>query len=60
MRKTTVSFLFLFVCGWLFAQEKVNLEMINTSEVRVNVVVAGEHGPKAMECLKKAFADVLL
>lgn len=42
------------------AEAGINVEMINTSEVRVNVVVAGEHGQKAMECLKKAFADVLL
>jgi aspartokinase len=31
--------------------------MINTSEVRVNVVVDGQHGPKALECLQEAFAD---
>ncbi|MCE9545163.1 MAG: aspartate kinase [Planctomycetia bacterium] len=42
------------------AEAGINVEMINTSEVRVNVVVAGEHGQKAMECLKQAFADVLL
>jgi aspartate kinase len=42
------------------AEAGINVEMINTSEVRVNVVVAGEHGQKAMQCLKKAFADVLL
>jgi len=42
------------------AEAGINVEMINTSEVRVNVVVAGEHGQRAMECLKGAFADVLL
>ena len=42
------------------AEAGINVEMINTSEVRVNVVVAGEHGQKALECLKKAFADVML
>ena len=29
MRKLTVSLFFLFVSGLLFAQEKLNLEMIN-------------------------------
>jgi aspartate kinase len=35
----------------------INIEMINTSEVRVNVVVDGAAGQKGMECLKQAFAD---
>ena len=37
----------------------INVEMINTSEVRVNVVVDGQHGRAAQERLQRAFADVL-
>jgi aspartate kinase len=37
----------------------INLEMINTSEVRVNVVVAGASGEKGLAQLQSAFADVL-
>lgn len=37
----------------------VNVEMINTSEVRVNVVVDGAAGQKGLEQLQAAFADVL-
>ena len=40
------------------AQTGINVEMINTSEVRVNVVVDGRHGREALACLQKAFADV--
>ena len=42
------------------ADAAINVEMINTSEVRVNVVVDGEHGQRGLECLQTAFADVLL
>jgi aspartate kinase len=35
----------------------INVDMINTSEVRVNVVVDGNQGKAAMDCLQKAFAD---
>ncbi len=35
----------------------INVDMINTSEVRVNVVVDGQHGAKALACLQAAFAD---
>jgi aspartate kinase len=35
----------------------INVDMINTSEVRVNVVVDGNQGKAAMACLEKAFAD---
>jgi aspartate kinase len=38
----------------------INVEMINTSEVRVNVVVDGRHGQRGLECLEAAFSDVLL
>jgi aspartate kinase len=37
----------------------INLEMINTSEVRVNVVVEGSAGEKGLAQLQAAFADVL-
>lgn len=37
----------------------INLEMINTSEVRVNVVVNGSEGEKGMKQLQAAFADVM-
>ena len=35
----------------------INVDMINTSEVRVNVVVDGSHGDKALKALEAAFAD---
>jgi aspartate kinase len=41
------------------SEADINVEMINTSEVRVNVVVNGEHGRAARDHLQKAFADVL-
>jgi aspartate kinase len=37
----------------------INIEMVATSEVRVNVVVQGDKGPAAMRKLQEAFADVL-
>ncbi len=41
------------------SQAGINVDMINTSEVRVNVVVDGEHGQAGLKCLQEAFADVL-
>jgi len=38
----------------------INVEMINTSEVCVNVVVDGRQGRRALEVLQKEFADVLV
>jgi aspartate kinase len=38
----------------------INVDMINTSEVRINIVVAGCHGKKALEVLKKEFIDALV
>jgi aspartate kinase len=38
----------------------VNVDMISTSEVRLNVVVRGDQGQKAQEVLRKAFADVIV
>jgi aspartate kinase len=40
------------------AEAGINVEMINTSEVRVNVVVDGRHGQRALAALHQAFADV--
>ena len=37
----------------------INVEMVSTSEVRVNVVVDGASGQPSLECLQEAFADVL-
>ena len=42
------------------AEAGINVEMINTSEVRVNVIVDGSRGAEALACLQKAFADVLV
>jgi aspartate kinase len=38
----------------------INVDMINTSEVRVNVVVEGDQGQKALETLKKEFASLMV
>jgi aspartate kinase len=35
----------------------INVDLINTSEVRVNVIVDGRHGRQALESLQRAFAD---
>jgi aspartate kinase len=36
----------------------INVEMISTSEMRVNVVVDGAAGDKGLKALEAAFADV--
>jgi aspartate kinase len=41
------------------AEAGINLEMINTSEVRVNVVVEGLSGERGLKQLQTAFADVM-
>ena len=41
------------------AAAEINMEAINTSEVRVNVVVDGAAGPAGLACLRKEFADAL-
>lgn len=41
------------------AEAGVNVDMVSTSEVRVNVVVDGRDGDKALEGLRQAFADAL-
>jgi aspartate kinase len=40
-------------------EAKINVEMVSTSEVRVNVVVAADKGKAGLGALKYAFADVL-
>ncbi len=40
-------------------EAKINVEMVSTSEVRVNMVVAAEKGKAGLAALKYAFADVL-
>jgi aspartate kinase len=37
------------------ARRGINISMINTSEVRVSVVVDGDRGPEALAALKEAF-----
>ena len=41
------------------ASAGVNVEMINTSELSVNVVVASQHGQNGLASLKKKFAENL-
>jgi aspartate kinase len=41
------------------ADAGINVDMINTSEVRVNVVVEGKSGERALKALQQAFADAL-
>ncbi len=42
------------------SESQINLELISTSEVRINVVVQGSQGEKALAALKKEFADALV
>ncbi|MDX1963130.1 MAG: aspartate kinase [Pirellulales bacterium] len=41
------------------AKAGINLDMLSTSEVRLNVVVDGANGRRALETLQKAFADAV-
>lgn len=43
----------------VLAKAGINVEMINTSELRVNVVVQSKHGGQALKCLTGQFADNL-
>ena len=43
----------------VLAASGINVEMVNTSELRVNVVVEGSKGQEALDCLRKKFADRL-
>ena len=42
------------------AEHQINMEMINTSEVRVNVIVDPQRADQALQAFKKMFADVLV
>ena len=42
------------------AQNNINVELISTSEVRVNVVVEGRDGQKALAALKNELADAMV
>lgn len=42
------------------ADNNINVLMINTSELRVNVVVEGVHGAKGLTCLQETFAASLV
>ena len=42
------------------ADAEINVDMISTSEVRLNVVVDGQHGPRGLEVLNREFADVTM
>jgi aspartate kinase len=41
------------------AEAGINVEMISTSEVRVNVVVDGDDGANGLACLQQRFAAEL-
>jgi aspartate kinase len=41
------------------SRQGINVEMISTSEVRINIVVAAEWGEQALAALREAFADSL-
>jgi aspartate kinase len=41
------------------AEARINVEMVSTSEIRVNVVVGADKGATGLAALKAAFADVL-
>ena len=47
----------LFQC---LADEGINVDMISTSEMQINVVVDGGQGQQAREALRRKFADVML
>lgn len=53
MRSHTATASRMFRC---LAEADINVEMISTSEVRVNVVVDGAAGPKALAALRREFA----
>jgi aspartate kinase len=39
------------------SESGINVDLINTSEVRINLIVDGRHGAKALASLERAFAD---
>lgn len=44
----------------VLASEGINVEMINTSELRVNVVVQSKAGNNALKCLREKFSENLV
>ena len=42
------------------SQAGINVEIVSTSEVRVNVVVATRQGPAGLNGTAEAFADVIV
>jgi aspartate kinase len=38
------------------AEEKINIQMISTSEIKISCVIKAEEGKKAVQILHKAFA----
>jgi aspartate kinase len=42
------------------AEAGINVDMINTSEVRMNVTVDATKGQQALDALRREFADVML
>jgi len=42
------------------SEAQINIEMISTSEVRLNVVVSGDAGRQALAVLRREFADELI
>ncbi len=57
MRSHTKVAYRVFQC---LAKAGINIDMISTSEVRLNVVVDAAHGEKARDALEEEFADVRL
>jgi aspartate kinase len=39
------------------SQANLNIQIMNTSEIRVNVVIDGQQGPAGLTCLREAFRD---
>ena len=37
------------------ADSGINIDLVSTSEVRLNVIVAAEHGERSLEVLRRAF-----
>jgi len=57
MRTHTLLVRRMFQC---LADAKINVDMISTSEVRFHVVVDAAQGRKALDALKKEFADAIV
>jgi aspartokinase len=57
MRTHTLLVRRMFQC---LADAKINVDMISTSEVRFHVVVEAAQGRKALDALKKEFADAIV